>query len=176
MERKAPNKSLFTCTCNEKIVLTTSKDSVCLSNVQRHIKDVCWMSDKPFAKKSKRSASIDKFVKHFPPPFSASASVASVCSGSLLSSTISTSSYSSIYTDQSISPLVESSIIIPISAISPATTSIGSTSSSAPKTDFCITLDTDDDDDNIMVANTLENPKNLSVPVGILDNTESSGY
>ena len=65
IEKSPPNKYIFTCICNEKIVLSVTKNAVSLSNVQRHIKDVCWMAEKPpNPKRPRKSSTIQKF---FPP-------------------------------------------------------------------------------------------------------------
>ena len=62
IEKSPPNKYCFTCIYSEKIVLTVTRNGVSLSNVQRHIKDVCWMAEKsPNPERPKKSSIIQKF-------------------------------------------------------------------------------------------------------------------
>ena len=92
IEKSPPNKYYFTCICKERIVLAVTKNAVSLSNVQRHIKDVCWMAEKPPNPKKRRQCStIEKFF----PPESTSGRQGTVQSLSNLETIISITSISS---------------------------------------------------------------------------------
>ena len=166
MERIPPNKYIYSCICNEKIVLATSNKSVSLSNAQRHIKDVCWMSErKASVKKNKISTPIEGFLQ-MPTEKSRDSSLTSIQPLSTISAKHTSPNVSNNHLGspavQPKFPTTGNEDLALDSLVSPSDQS----TYDPFEDDIHLTIDVSDDEDS----------KNLRVPAGIHEHIDASGH